>query len=197
VNKLKISLRVGYELFFFVVAWVGAFQAMILKRDLMIMYEAATTGVSTAQIIDRQNASSGMYAFSEGLEVLFLVSFFYLLWPLCLIWPDGCSDRGPPLRLSEGLPPYLHPSRDPAVTLTGRKLHSLPTRTCGLFHGFAVGGIFDTGVGVGLPLTTVTTEFGIDDTEPFRLTCGTLTNHVRVVRRRTLGDASELAAQAR
>jgi hypothetical protein len=49
----------------------------------MIMHEAATTGVSTAQIIDRQNASSGTYAFSEGLEVLFLVSFFYLLWPLC------------------------------------------------------------------------------------------------------------------
>jgi hypothetical protein len=83
VGKLKIYLRVGYELIFLVVAWVGAFQAMILKRDLMIMYEAATTGVSTAQIIDRQNASSGMYAFSEGLEVLFLVSFFYLLWPLC------------------------------------------------------------------------------------------------------------------
>jgi hypothetical protein len=56
---------------------------MVLKRDLMIMYEAATTGASTAQIIDRQNASSGMYAFSEALEVLFLVSFFYLLSPLC------------------------------------------------------------------------------------------------------------------
>ena len=83
VGKLKIYLRVGYELIFFMVAWVAAFQAMILKRDLMIMYEAATTGASTAQIIDRQNASSGMYAFSEGLEVLFLVSFFYLLWPLC------------------------------------------------------------------------------------------------------------------
>jgi hypothetical protein len=66
-----------------VVVWVGAYQTMVLKRDLMILYEAATTGVSTAQIIDRQNASSGMYAFSEGLEVLFLVSLFYLLWPIC------------------------------------------------------------------------------------------------------------------
>ena len=83
LGKLKIYFRVGYELIFFVVAWVAAFQVMILKRDLMIMYEAASTGASTAQIIDRQNASSGMYAFSEGLEVLFLVSFFYLLWPLC------------------------------------------------------------------------------------------------------------------
>ena len=83
VGKLKIYFRIGYELIFFVVAWVAAFQLMILKRDLMILYEAAITGASTAQIIDRQNASSGMYAFSEGLEVLFLVSFFYLLWPLC------------------------------------------------------------------------------------------------------------------
>ena len=83
VGKLKIHFRVGYEVIVFVGAWVAAFQVMILKRDLMIMYEAAITGVSAAQIIDRQNASSGMYAFSEGLEVFFLVSFFYLLWPLC------------------------------------------------------------------------------------------------------------------
>jgi len=83
VGKLKIYLRVGYELIFFVVVWVGAYQLMVLKRDLMIVYEAAATGVSTAQIIDLQNASSGMYAFSESLEVLFLVSFFYLLRPLC------------------------------------------------------------------------------------------------------------------
>ena len=65
VAKLKIYLRVVYELFFFVVVWVGAFLAMVLTRDLMIMVEAATTGTSTAQIIDRQNASSGMYAFSD------------------------------------------------------------------------------------------------------------------------------------
>jgi hypothetical protein len=83
VGKLKIYRRVAYELSFFVIVWVGAYQTMVLKRDLMILYEAAVTGVSTAQIIDRQNASSGMYAFSEGLEVLFLVSLFYLLWPIC------------------------------------------------------------------------------------------------------------------
>jgi hypothetical protein len=83
VGKLKIYLRVAYELCFSLVVWVGAFQTMVLKRDLMIMYEAATTGISTAQIIDRQNASSGMWAFSEGLEVFFLVVLFYLLWPIC------------------------------------------------------------------------------------------------------------------
>ena len=83
IGKLKIYLRVAYELGFFVVVWVGAFLTMVLKRDLMIIYEAATTGTSTAQIIDQQNASSGMWAFREGLEVLFLVVLFYLLWPLC------------------------------------------------------------------------------------------------------------------
>jgi hypothetical protein len=55
---------------------------MVFKRDLMIMYEAAATGMSTAQIIDQQNASSGMWAFSEGNEVLYLVVLFYLLWPI-------------------------------------------------------------------------------------------------------------------
>jgi hypothetical protein len=49
----------------------------------MIMLESARTGVPTAQIIDLQNASSGMWAFSEGLEILFLVILFYLFWPIC------------------------------------------------------------------------------------------------------------------
>jgi hypothetical protein len=83
IGKLKIYLRVGYELIFFVVVSVGAFLTMVLQRDLMIMYEAATTGISTAEIIDQQNATSGMWAFREGLEVLFLVVLFYLLWPIC------------------------------------------------------------------------------------------------------------------
>ena len=83
VGKLKIYLRVAYELCFFVVVWVVAYQTMVLKRALMIVYEAATTGTSTAQIINQQNASSGMWAFSEGLEVLYLVVLFYLLWPIC------------------------------------------------------------------------------------------------------------------
>ena len=83
VGRLKIYLRVAYELSLFVVVWIAAYQAMVLKRILMIMYEAAATGTSVAQIINQQNASSGMWAFSEGLEVLFLVSLFYLLWPIC------------------------------------------------------------------------------------------------------------------
>lgn len=83
VSKLKIYLRVALELSLFIVMVVCAYQVVVLKRDLMIMYQAATSGLSTAYIIDQQNASSGMWAFSEGLEVLYLLALFYLLWPLC------------------------------------------------------------------------------------------------------------------
>jgi hypothetical protein len=83
VGKLKLYLRVAYELCFFALVWVVAYQSMVMKRDLMIMYKAAATGISTAQIIDQQNASSGMWAFSEGNEVLYLVVLFYLLRPIC------------------------------------------------------------------------------------------------------------------
>jgi hypothetical protein len=55
---------------------------MVLKRTLMIRYESATTGVSTAQIMNIQNASGGMWAFSEGLQVMYLVVLLYLLRPI-------------------------------------------------------------------------------------------------------------------
>jgi hypothetical protein len=82
VHNLNRFVRVGYELCIFAVMWLLAYQAMILKRNLMILYESFTTGVSTAQIINAQNASSGMWAFGEGIEVMYLVVFFYLLWPI-------------------------------------------------------------------------------------------------------------------
>jgi hypothetical protein len=91
VSKLKIYLRIAYELCIFVAVWVAAYQTMVLKRDLVIMYQAATTGVSTAQIINQQNASSGMWAFSESMEVLYLVVLFYLLWPICFNVVDHLS----------------------------------------------------------------------------------------------------------
>lgn len=82
VHSLNGFLRVGYEVCRFVIIWLLAFEAMVLKRNLMILYESATTGVSTSQIIATQNASSGMWAFSEGLEVMFLVVLLYLIWPI-------------------------------------------------------------------------------------------------------------------
>jgi hypothetical protein len=82
VRNLNWLLRSGYELCTFVIVWVVAYQAMVLKRILMIGFEAATTGVSTAQIIGVQNASSGMWAFGEGIEVMYLVVLLYLLRPV-------------------------------------------------------------------------------------------------------------------
>jgi hypothetical protein len=82
VRSLNRFVRVGYEVCIFVIIWMLAYQAMVLKRNLMILYESATTGISTAQIIDLQNASSGMWAFAEGNEVMYMVVLLYLIWPI-------------------------------------------------------------------------------------------------------------------
>jgi len=82
VGSLNVFVRAGYEICTFVILWLLAWEAMVLKRTLMIRFEAVTTGVPVAQIIDRQNASSGMWAFGEGLEVMFLVVLLYLLRPV-------------------------------------------------------------------------------------------------------------------
>jgi hypothetical protein len=82
VRNLNWFVRAGYELCIFVLAWVLAYQGMVFKRNLMIRHQAAITGMSVAQIIDQQNASSGMWAFAEGNEVMYLVVLFYLLWPI-------------------------------------------------------------------------------------------------------------------
>jgi hypothetical protein len=82
VRNLNWFVRVGYGLCIFVLAWVLAEQGMVFKRNLMIRHQAAITGMSVAQMIDQQNASSGMWAFAEGNEVMYLVILFYLLWPI-------------------------------------------------------------------------------------------------------------------
>ena len=82
VRNLNRFVRVGYEVCIFVVLWLVAFQVVVLKRNLMIMFESATTGISIAQIIDRQNASSGMWAFGEGIQMMYMVVLFYLTWSM-------------------------------------------------------------------------------------------------------------------
>ncbi len=82
VQKLNPFVRAGYELCAFVILWQGAYAIMVVKRMLMIAYEAATTGVSTAQIMDIRDASSGMWAFGEGNEVMYFVILLYLLRPI-------------------------------------------------------------------------------------------------------------------
>jgi hypothetical protein len=82
VRSLNILVRVGYELCTFAIVWMLAYGGMVAKRGLMIAYQAATSGLSSAQIIDSQNASGGMWAFAEGTEVLYLVVLLYLLRPI-------------------------------------------------------------------------------------------------------------------
>ena len=83
VRRMNVYLRAAYELCIVFIVWNLADQLVVLKRNLMIKYEAAARGVSIAQIINEQNASGGMWAFSEGLEFLYLVVLLYLLWPIC------------------------------------------------------------------------------------------------------------------
>ena len=93
VSRLNVWLRIGYEVVSFVVIWELGWQIMVLKRNLMIWYQCATTGVSTAQIIADQNASSGMWAFGEGLEVMFFVILLYLLRPILFNLVAGVMAR--------------------------------------------------------------------------------------------------------
>lgn len=82
VRNLNRFVRFGYLVCVFVIIWMLAEQAMVFKRDMMIRHQAAVTGMSVAQIIDQQNASSGMWAFAEGNEVMYMVVLLYLLWPV-------------------------------------------------------------------------------------------------------------------
>lgn len=81
VSGLNGFVRVGYELCTFAAIWVLSYEGMVLKRTVMIRYEAATTGSSIAQVTELHNASGGMWAFAEGMEVMFLVVLLYLLRP--------------------------------------------------------------------------------------------------------------------
>lgn len=81
VRRLKSSMRVAYEACTFVIVWLLAYAGMVAMRNLMILGQSIATGMSTAQIVDIQAASSGMWAFAEGNEVIFLVALLYLLRP--------------------------------------------------------------------------------------------------------------------
>jgi hypothetical protein len=81
-RKLKLYARVPLEAAVFVSVWVIAFLAVQVKGDLMIRYVSATTGTPVATLLAEQTASSGMWAFREGLEMMYLVVLIYLLWPV-------------------------------------------------------------------------------------------------------------------
>lgn len=82
VRKMHWLVRAGYEVCSLFIVWELAWEGMILKRAVMIRLEAARTGMTVAQVIDLHDASGGMWAFSEGLEVMFFMVLLYLLRPL-------------------------------------------------------------------------------------------------------------------
>ena len=82
IRNLKIYWRVLLEIVLFVSIWVLAYELVAIKRDLMISYESFSSGRAVADIVAEQSASSGMWAFSEGNQTMYLVILLYLLWPL-------------------------------------------------------------------------------------------------------------------
>jgi hypothetical protein len=82
VRSMNWLVRVGYEACSFVTIWCLAYGAMVLKRYAMILFQSTMTGMSVGQIMDIQNQSSGMWAFAEGNEVMFMMVVLYLIRPI-------------------------------------------------------------------------------------------------------------------
>jgi hypothetical protein len=80
--RLKMGARLALGIALFLLAWNVAFEGMVLIHDLMVAYESHATGTPVATILAQQDAESGMRAFGEGMEVMYLVVLFYLVWPI-------------------------------------------------------------------------------------------------------------------
>jgi hypothetical protein len=100
VGNLNRFVRAGYEVCAFVVLWLLAYQAIVLKRNLMILYESAATGIPTAQIIAAQNASSGMWALGEWIETMYVVVLLYMIWPIVFNMVNGVVANTAPRKAS-------------------------------------------------------------------------------------------------
>jgi hypothetical protein len=82
VRRLNVYVRIAYELAFLILAFNLAWELMLLQREAIILFQSFTTGLTRAQIIDQQNASSGMWAFGEFLEELYYLVLLYVLRPI-------------------------------------------------------------------------------------------------------------------
>jgi hypothetical protein len=81
-RRLNVPVRVAYEAVCLFMAFNLAWEMMLIKREGMIALQSAMTGVSREQILSDQNASSGMWAFGEMLEVMYFLVLLYLLRPI-------------------------------------------------------------------------------------------------------------------
>jgi len=109
IRKLKMYWRAPLEIAVFVSVWFFAYESVLIKRELMIRYESYVTGTPAAAIVARQNASSGMWAFAEGLEWAYLVVLIYLLWPVLF----NCAGRLFKPRTSPTRPDSSHSGERP------------------------------------------------------------------------------------
>ena len=82
VQRMGRAARIAFDLVFFLAAWTVSYQAMVLLRNFLILRESMATGATVAQIVAQQNTMGGMYAFTEGNEVMYLVPLIYLFWPI-------------------------------------------------------------------------------------------------------------------
>jgi hypothetical protein len=82
VGNLKVYWRLLLEIVLFVSVWNLGYEIVMAKHEVMTRYQSFSTGRSIADIIAEQDASSGMWAFSEGMQTMYLVILLYLLWPM-------------------------------------------------------------------------------------------------------------------
>jgi hypothetical protein len=82
ISRMNKPTRIAYETAVLVAIQITAFLAIMLWSDLWIAVESMRTGVPVAAIIEQRSASSGMWAFGNGLRELYLVALFYLVWPI-------------------------------------------------------------------------------------------------------------------
>jgi len=94
VAKLGIVSRIGYEVLLFMGICALAMAAVSIHADLMIAWSAHVQQVPIEQILQERDASSGMYAFSEAMEALYLIACLYLLLPAAANWIHRLLRRG-------------------------------------------------------------------------------------------------------
>jgi hypothetical protein len=83
-TRLAPWQRAAYESLLFIGLWASAYALVELKAECAALFEAGQRGVPLALILQEHEASSGMMAFSEGLETMYLVVLLYLLWPIAV-----------------------------------------------------------------------------------------------------------------
>lgn len=82
IGALKAHWRVVFEAAVFVSVWSLTYAVVVVQRELMVFAASLLSGTPVAVIVNRQNASSGMWAAGEAMEMAGLAVLAYLLWPV-------------------------------------------------------------------------------------------------------------------